>query len=252
MAVVLVAALLSGVLQAHSDPNVRVYSVTKGDRVDVVVKLTHVSEVTVSLSTTLRNMKARPAGAFTVDVEGEGEHKVMTLTPIDPSAAWHYDWHEEYWLGHRLKTSPKKCVYKYPFKVGVLSQGPHGSYSHQLGGQDAEAYDWTMPIGSPVLAARPGKVIAVREESNRGGANLAEFKADANYVVIRHDDGTFAEYEHLKKGGVLVRLGAKVSLGQKIGLSGGTGHVTMPHLHFAVYYPIDGKIRKTLPITFAR
>lgn len=51
-----------------------------------------------------------------------------------------------------------------------------------------------------------------------------------NYVVIEHGSKYKTRYLHLSK--ILVRKGQKVSRGQKIGLSGNTGRVTGPHLHY--------------------
>ena len=48
-----------------------------------------------------------------------------------------------------------------------------------------------MDVGTPVTAARGGKVIAVRQESNIGGWG-AKFADDANFVVIDQGDGTSA------------------------------------------------------------
>jgi murein DD-endopeptidase MepM/ murein hydrolase activator NlpD len=51
---------------------------------------------------------------------------------------------------------------------------------------------------------------------------------------VLHDDGSMALYAHLREGGVLVRAGERVTLGQMIGYSGSTGYSSGPHLHFAV------------------
>jgi murein DD-endopeptidase MepM/ murein hydrolase activator NlpD len=66
-------------------------------------------------------------------------------------------------------------------------------------------------------------------------------------VIIKHADGTFADYHHLKSGSALVKLGDQVKVGQPIGLSGNTGYSTKPHLHFAVFQAIDGKKVRSLP-----
>jgi murein DD-endopeptidase MepM/ murein hydrolase activator NlpD len=87
-----------------------------------------------------------------------------------------------------------------------------------------------MPVGSPVTAARGGRVVAIEERfvdfTRKGG--------EENYVVIDHGDSTFARYYHLTKDGALVEVGATVAPGDTIGRSGSTGASAGPHLHFDV------------------
>jgi murein DD-endopeptidase MepM/ murein hydrolase activator NlpD len=63
-----------------------------------------------------------------------------------------------------------------------------------------------------------------------------------NYLVILHDDGTFAFYAHLKQYGFVVDVGDQVARGQVIGASGESGTPTLcaafaecAVLHFGVY-----------------
>jgi murein DD-endopeptidase MepM/ murein hydrolase activator NlpD len=51
-------------------------------------------------------------------------------------------------------------------------------------------------------------------------------------VMVKLDDGKYALYGHLSHAQVFA--GESVKAGQQIGLSGATGHVTGPHLHFEV------------------
>ncbi len=51
------------------------------------------------------------------------------------------------------------------------------------------------------------------------------------YVIVRHSNGYFSLYAHLKKKGVLGKLGDNVTNGQEIALSGNTGGSSGPHLH---------------------
>ena len=122
-------------------------------------------------------------------------------------------------------------VYELPFRHGEsfkVVQGYGGLFSHS----HIAALDFAMPEGTPVHASRDGVVYSYRDDSDRGGMT-ARYKNDANYIMIRHDDGSFGCYWHLQKGGVLIKKG-RVRKGQQIGLSGATGQVVRPHLHFSV------------------
>src|SRR5207244_2785149 len=130
-----------------------------------------------------------------------------------------------------------------------IIQGPHGDFSHYAGSQDEEAIDWEMPVGTTVCAARPGTVIALRSDCSAGAPDT-RLISEYNYVMIKHDDGTYAEYVHLEQDGVLVHLGERVVLHQPIARSGNTGYTNTPHLHFAVFYPLDGFTRLCLPLNF--
>lgn len=65
-----------------------------------------------------------------------------------------------------------------------------------------------------------------------------------------HNDGTFADYAHLKLNGSAVKEGDSVKKGQLIGYSGDTGFSSGPHLHFSVFINrIDGS-RTFIPTKF--
>ena len=63
-----------------------------------------------------------------------------------------------------------------------------------------------MPSGTPVHAARDGVVAKVRDDSDKGGS-VREFEGCANYILIRHADGTLANYAPLQKNGSLGKVG---------------------------------------------
>ncbi|MFE5188457.1 M23 family metallopeptidase [Streptomyces sp. NPDC056628] len=79
--------------------------------------------------------------------------------------------------------------------------------------------DFHAASGTSVHAVGAGTVV----EAGWGGAY-------GNNVVIKMNDGTYTQYGHLSSVGVSV--GQTVTPGQQIGLSGATGNVTGPHLHF--------------------
>ncbi len=68
--------------------------------------------------------------------------------------------------------------------------------------------------------------------------------------MVLHEDGTTGEYYHLQQKGALVDVGDRVVAGQQIGLSGNTGHTTMPHLHFAVYRATEWGNTQSIPVRF--
>ena len=109
-----------------------------------------------------------------------------------------------------------------------LLQGYNGPWGHE--GQAAFAYDFQMPMGTPVHAARSGKVVHVLEEFK----DATRKPGEENVIVIQHQDGTYARYYHLTQNGADVQLGDEVKEKQRIGSSGDSGASAGPHLHFDV------------------
>lgn len=66
-----------------------------------------------------------------------------------------------------------------------------------------------------------------------------------NYVKIKHDNGMYTLYAHLKYNSVLVSVGQNVQKGERIGFMGNTGHSKGAHLHFEVRDTNDVKIDPT-------
>ena len=81
--------------------------------------------------------------------------------------------------------------------------------------------DFRAVIGTPVRAGNSGLVVLARALYYEG-----------NCVVIDHGMGLFTLSMHLSR--IDVREGQRVETGERLGLSGATGRVTGPHLHWAV------------------
>ena len=111
-------------------------------------------------------------------------------------------------------------VYSLPYasnKSYRVLQGFGSRFSHT--GLEEFAIDIDMSVGTPVHAARGGVVAEVEESHNRGCWDDGCGKY-ANFIVVRHSDGTTGEYYHLRKSGSIVDVGDTVTKGQKIGYSG--------------------------------
>ncbi len=243
---------------AREPAGVKILDRTYNNTVAIFAVLTNCTEATITLDIELTNARASKKLPITVDAAGRARFEILRLRPIDPNRQITYQFRYQWKPGGRLvakKNAPPfrhEAIYALPHDPSAtfqVVQGRLGRLSHQLGSRDEEAIDWSMPIGTRVLAARGGKVVAVRQESNTHSDNGAQ-REGSNFIVIKHDDGTFAEYQHLRQYGAAVKLGQVVATGELIGYSGDTGFATMPHLHFAVYHNIDGERRVTYPLMF--
>jgi murein DD-endopeptidase MepM/ murein hydrolase activator NlpD len=139
-------------------------------------------------------------------------------------------------------------IYSLPFenrKKVFLIQAYESSFSHK----NERALDFKVKNGTRICAARDGVVIAMREDSDRGGLK-DENLSDGNFISILHNDGSVAHYWHLQKEGALVNNGDTVTTGQLIGLSGNTGYSAFPHLHFEVQGYDSNKNYRQLPTRF--
>lgn len=80
--------------------------------------------------------------------------------------------------------------------------------------------DYRAKVGTPIVSANDGKVVLVKKRFYSGGT-----------VLIDHGEGIYTCYFHMSKFDV--KRGDMVKRGEKLGLSGKSGRVTGPHLHFS-------------------
>lgn len=86
-----------------------------------------------------------------------------------------------------------------------------------------------------VVASQAGTVVFVKESSNSGscdGANFSTVWKQTNIVVIRHSASEYSWYVHLAINSVQVQVGDVISAGAKIGVEGATGFACGIHLHY--------------------
>lgn len=77
-----------------------------------------------------------------------------------------------------------------------------------------------------ILAFADGIVTSVQKTGVQYGTGC--------YVRLKHNNGLYTLYYHLKSGSVCVNVGDKVIKGQKLGIIGTTGQSTGIHLHFQI------------------
>ena len=91
------------------------------------------------------------------------------------------------------------------------------------------------------VAHSDGVVVAVR-------TNIKGFVSGGsygNYVKLRHKDGYYTLYAHIKYNSIKVKVGDNVKKGQVLGYMGATGTSYGGHLHWEVRTPSDVRIDPT-------
>jgi len=104
---------------------------------------------------------------------------------------------------------------------------------HPCGKSDGHAgYDWAMPVGTPILAAAPGRVTVARPEPAFFCPALGRPVRGLRVRILHEPAGLETLYAHLSQ--IQVQEGQRVAAGEVIGLSGDSGCASGPHLHFEV------------------
>jgi urea transporter len=132
----------------------------------------------------------------------------------------------------------------------TVSQGPDGKLTHRSDwrhawdfvkkGSDGRTYsgDGTrltdyLCYGKPVYPAADGVVDSVIDgipDNLPGDANTT--RNWGNTIVIRHAEGLYSKYSHLKPGSLRVKPGDYVLTATELALTGSSGRSPEPHLHF--------------------
>src|SRR6185437_262575 len=124
-----------------------------------------------------------------------------------------------------FSTSASKPLWTGDFRTPVRapptdSFGTRRTFNGELASVH-KGMDFRAHTGTPVRASNSGVVVLARKLYYEG-----------NCVAIDHGLGLFTISMHLSR--INVREGDRVTKGQLLGLSGATGRVTGPHLHWAV------------------
>ncbi len=107
--------------------------------------------------------------------------------------------------------------WQWPLKSVEVSSA-YGTRGHKF----HQGVDLRAPMRTPVLAANDGVVVYV-------GSKIRGY---GRMIVLKHEDNFYSVYAHHSKN--LVKVGKRVNRGDKIALSGRSGHASGPHLHFEI------------------
>jgi murein DD-endopeptidase MepM/ murein hydrolase activator NlpD len=143
----------------------------------------------------------QPDEATQKEIAADKELKDHVFAQSEPEPLWHGDFVKPV---HAASTDSFGTRRTFNGKLASIHRG----------------MDFRAAAGTPVAAANAGQVVLARKLFYEG-----------NCVVIDHGQGFYTLYMHLSRIGVAD--GARVGKGERLGLSGATGRVTGPHLHFA-------------------
>lgn len=203
--------------------------------------------VTMVVHFQMKNLKIKQEKNFYV-IPAQSEKKLIAEMSVEDNRFPYQFTYTYLWnYGDFSIDKVSEHVYDLPYQVQQrfrVMQGYNGTFSHQ----NEYSLDFDMPVGTGITAVRDGIVVKI-EDRNSQRCIQKECAQFNNYVLIFHEDGTFSEFSHLDKEGVLVKPGDKVAKGQLIAKSGNTGWSTAPHLHLVIFKQKLHQ-RETLPTPF--
>lgn len=228
------ALRLRQLLVAKKKGGVIVYATENKGNIDFYIEnlfLMHVS--TTLFIKNIQGYEVKVSLPYKLVLESKQKVKALTLYNVDKKKhVGNFSSHISWSKGSVDARVDKDFIYALPFhNQQRVSQGFNGKTSHK--GNAKYAVDFAMDIGTPIYAARSGKVVEVIQRHNKHGMSLA-MRQYANYVIIEHSDKTLGRYFHLKQNSVKVKLGDMIKKGELLALSGNTGRTSGPHLHFVV------------------
>ena len=155
-----------------------------------------------SIAASVPKQYTEPSAEQLQKISQDKSLKEQTFAGVTPEREWKGDFH-----------APVKAKISDVFGTSRTFNGRTQSVHQGL--------DYAVPEGTPVAALNSGTVLLAQPLFFEGSC-----------VVLDHGQGLLTLYMHLSK--IEVKEGERVTAGQKIGLSGGTGRATGPHLHVAV------------------
>jgi murein DD-endopeptidase MepM/ murein hydrolase activator NlpD len=147
--------------------------------------------------------------------------------------------------------SPGSCVggsvtpiggdWSLPGPVALIDQNPNALNNPH---HDYPAWDWMIPVGTPIYAVRAGTVTAVRNWPhnwwNQGCGATGGGDCDTCGIGVTITDPTGVRWTYCHGSQLTTLAGAAITAGQQILSSGNTGRSSGPHLHIEIRTP-DGQ-----------
>ncbi len=179
---------------------------------------------------------------------------------------------ENYYYHHNRQKRFERFKFYFPelpfFGEWFVSQGYEGEHTHKeewkyaldfvIADEDGKQYKETGKeltdyycYTIPVTSSMDGEVVKVIDgiiDNEVGKVNLE--KNWGNTVIIKHGEGFYSSFSHLKEESIKVKVGDLVKKSDIVGLCGNSGRSPFPHIHFQ-FQAIDKLGDKTLQYPLA-
>lgn len=134
-----------------------------------------------------------------------------------------------FWGGDTVELNQHQNAPNQRFAFDIIKLNENEN-SHSGDGSRNEDY---YAFGQEITAPAEGMVTDVINgvQDNVPGVKNEMF-VPGNMIVIKHADGEYSLFAHLKFGSTRVKVGEKIKRGQVIGLCGNSGNSSEPHLHY--------------------
>lgn len=141
------------------------------------------------------------------------------------------------------------CNQRYAYDFYIEQDGK----SYRFDGKTVSDY---YCYGEAVLAPADGIVVDIKDGfedtpiSENGEIQCLASDIRGNYIVIYHGKKEYTTIAHLKKESILIKVGDRVSQGQRIARCGNSGNTSEPHIHFQLQQGKSFLFSASLPIYF--
>lgn len=166
-----------------------------------------------------------------------GSHRLLKLEKSG-SGQPDFSYRFVYWKGianPRIEDVQYVLPFSPALEVGVKEVGSLSDYLKQDSDDDHYAIGFNMIDGDTILASRKGVVEVVEQENQTENLNYT-FTRERNYIRIRHDDGTIANYQNFKNNSSFVEVGTEVLPGTPLALAIQTREMGDALMIFSVFY----------------
>lgn len=191
--------------------------------------------ITFRMQVARQNLDSEGRPDETIHVIEGGKTEVLRTFNIPRGKRWSLKYKGKQTLG-RLMTEAPMTQQILPFVVGQKFQVTQifgGILTSHKGEQTQYSVDFGVPLGTPVVATHDG-VVALTKTGSRLTGSTETYRGLENLVLIYSaSTNTWTTYAHLGPE-LNVKLGDRVQKGDLIGVTGPSGMMGGPHLHYAV------------------